>query len=32
MQIANDADILWKADVREKNEDVAARGMQFLEW
>ncbi|XP_059631219.1 phosphoglycerate mutase-like protein 1 [Cornus florida] len=28
----SDADILWKADVREKNEDLAARGMKFLNW
>lgn len=32
IQIENDADILWKADVREKNEDVAARGKQFMDW
>lgn len=32
MQIENDADVLWKAEIREKNEDVAARGMKFLDW
>nr|GMD96466.1 phosphoglycerate mutase-like protein 1 isoform X2 [Ipomoea batatas] len=30
--IENDEDILWKEDVREPNEDVASRGMQFLKW
>lgn len=30
--IENDADVLWKAEIREKNEDVAARGMKFLDW
>ncbi|KAL6995223.1 hypothetical protein U1Q18_005358, partial [Sarracenia purpurea var. burkii] len=30
--IESDADILWKPDVREKNEEVAARGMKFLNW
>ncbi|OVA10258.1 Histidine phosphatase superfamily [Macleaya cordata] len=28
----NDEDILWKADVREANEDVAVRGMKFINW
>ena len=32
LQIESDADILWKPDVREKNEEVAARGMKFLNW
>nr|AFK36395.1 unknown [Lotus japonicus] len=27
-----DEDILWKPDVREKNEEVAATGLRFLEW
>ena len=31
-QIESDADILWKPDVREKNEELAARGMKFLNW
>ncbi|KAJ9166431.1 hypothetical protein P3X46_021189 [Hevea brasiliensis] len=30
--IENDADILWTADVREENQDVAARGQKFLSW
>ncbi|KAH1245104.1 Phosphoglycerate mutase-like protein 1 [Glycine max] len=30
--IENDDDILWKPDIREKNEEVAARGLKFLEW
>ncbi|KAL8131030.1 phosphoglycerate mutase-like protein [Apium graveolens] len=30
--IENDADVLWKADIREKNEDVAARGNKFFDW
>ncbi|KAL2655737.1 hypothetical protein AAZX31_04G087600 [Glycine max] len=30
--IENDEDILWKPDIREKNEEVAARGLKFLEW
>lgn len=32
MQIENEDDILWKADTREKNEEVAARGKKFLDW
>ncbi|CAA6657839.1 unnamed protein product [Spirodela intermedia] len=30
--IENDEDVLWKADVREPNEDVAARGIKFINW
>ncbi|KAK9166161.1 hypothetical protein Scep_001352 [Stephania cephalantha] len=30
--IEDDEDVWWKADVREPNEDVAARGMKFLNW
>ncbi|KAK1405603.1 phosphoglycerate mutase-like protein 1 [Heracleum sosnowskyi] len=30
--IENDADVLWQADIREKNEDVAARGKKFFDW
>ncbi|XP_068656514.1 phosphoglycerate mutase-like protein 1 [Aristolochia californica] len=30
--IENDEDILWKADIREPNEDVGARGVQFINW
>lgn len=30
--IENDTDVLWTADVREKNEEVAARGQKFLNW
>ncbi|OAY74611.1 Phosphoglycerate mutase-like protein 1 [Ananas comosus] len=31
-QIESDEDVLWKADVREKNEEVASRGMKFINW
>jgi broad specificity phosphatase PhoE len=31
-QIESDEDILWKANVRETTEELAARGMKFLEW
>lgn len=30
--IENDGDVLWTADTREKNEDVAARGVKFMKW
>ncbi|XP_030537808.1 phosphoglycerate mutase-like protein 1 isoform X1 [Rhodamnia argentea] len=30
--IENEDDVLWTPDVREKNEEVAARGMKFLNW
>ncbi|KAF1865112.1 hypothetical protein Lal_00004486 [Lupinus albus] len=30
--IESDEDILWKPDIREKNEEVAARGLKFFEW
>ncbi|XP_020080425.1 phosphoglycerate mutase-like protein 1 isoform X2 [Ananas comosus] len=30
--IESDEDVLWKADVREKNEEVASRGMKFINW
>ncbi|KAF6154563.1 hypothetical protein GIB67_017945 [Kingdonia uniflora] len=30
--IESDEDILWKAQIREPNEDVATRGMEFLNW
>ena len=32
IQIENDADVLWKDDIREKNEDVATMGNKFLDW
>lgn len=32
VQVESDDDILWKPDIREKNEEVAARGLKFLEW
>ena len=32
VQIENDDDILWTPDIRERNEDVAARGQKFLKW
>ncbi|KAL2489072.1 Phosphoglycerate mutase-like protein 2 [Forsythia ovata] len=30
--IESDDDILWKPDVREANEELAARGLKFLNW
>ncbi|GKV33521.1 hypothetical protein SLEP1_g42026 [Rubroshorea leprosula] len=30
--IENDRDVLWTPDVREKNEEVAARGLKFMNW
>ncbi|XP_056173153.1 phosphoglycerate mutase-like protein 1 isoform X2 [Syzygium oleosum] len=30
--IENEDDVLWTPDVREKNEEVAVRGMKFLNW
>ncbi|XVE95141.1 hypothetical protein REPUB_Repub02eG0070900 [Reevesia pubescens] len=30
--IESDEDILWEANTREKNEEVAVRGMKFLNW
>ncbi|KAG5543755.1 hypothetical protein RHGRI_016494 [Rhododendron griersonianum] len=30
--IESDADILWKPDTREKDEELARRGMKFLDW
>ncbi|KAK8466887.1 hypothetical protein PHAVU_008G184700 [Phaseolus vulgaris] len=30
--IESEEDILWKPDVREKIEEVSARGLKFLEW
>lgn len=30
--IENDGDVLWTSDTREKNEEVAARGMEFMKW
>ncbi|XP_024969436.1 phosphoglycerate mutase-like protein 1 [Cynara cardunculus var. scolymus] len=30
--IENDGDVLWTADTREKNEEVAARGVKFMKW
>ncbi|THU74646.1 hypothetical protein C4D60_Mb04t35590 [Musa balbisiana] len=30
--IENDEDILWKADIRETDEEVAARGVKFISW
>lgn len=30
--IESDADILWKPDTREKDEELAMRGMKFLNW
>ena len=31
-QIASDEDNLWKKDYRESPEEIAARGMKFLNW
>ncbi|KAI3920056.1 hypothetical protein MKW98_001312 [Papaver atlanticum] len=30
--IENEEDVLWKADVREADESLAARGMKFINW
>ena len=30
VQIENDDDILWMPDIRERDEEVAARGQKFL--
>ncbi|XVE49414.1 hypothetical protein DITRI_Ditri01bG0080800 [Diplodiscus trichospermus] len=30
--IESDEDTLWKADIRETKEEVAARGLKFLNW
>ncbi|KAM5575206.1 phosphoglycerate mutase-like protein 1 [Rosa sericea] len=30
--IENNDDILWTPDIREKNEEVAARGLKFFNW
>ncbi|KAF8021522.1 hypothetical protein BT93_G1844 [Corymbia citriodora subsp. variegata] len=30
--IENEDDVLWTPDIREKNEEVAVRGMKFLKW
>ncbi|KAG6762537.1 hypothetical protein POTOM_033045 [Populus tomentosa] len=30
--IETDEDVLWKADVRESTEELAARGLKFLNW
>ncbi|KAI3435071.1 uncharacterized protein J3R85_006498 [Psidium guajava] len=30
--IESDEDVLWKADVRETKEELAARGIKFLNW
>ncbi|XP_077216326.1 phosphoglycerate mutase family protein [Tasmannia lanceolata] len=30
--IESDEDILWKAETREANEEVAARGLKFINW
>ncbi|KAK4560025.1 hypothetical protein RGQ29_008996 [Quercus rubra] len=30
--IENDKDILWTPDIRERDEEIAARGQKFLKW
>ncbi|XP_076949419.1 phosphoglycerate mutase-like protein 1 [Bidens hawaiensis] len=30
--IENDKDVLWTPDIREKDEDLAARGGKFMKW
>ncbi|KAI3971130.1 hypothetical protein MKW92_013671 [Papaver armeniacum] len=32
LQIESEEDVWWKADVRETDESLASRGMQFLNW
>ncbi|KAK2987420.1 hypothetical protein RJ640_018557 [Escallonia rubra] len=31
-QIESDEDVLWKAEIRETKEELAARGMKFMNW
>ncbi|KAF5739806.1 hypothetical protein HS088_TW12G01017 [Tripterygium wilfordii] len=31
-QVESNDDVLWKPDIREANEELAARGMEFLKW
>lgn len=31
-QIDSDEDIWWKASVRETKEELAARGLKFMNW
>lgn len=31
-QIESDEDGMWNADVRESDEELAARGMKFMNW
>ena len=31
-QIESDEDSLWNADVRESDEELAVRGMKFMNW
>ncbi|KAJ0653405.1 putative histidine phosphatase superfamily, clade-1 [Helianthus annuus] len=30
--IENEDDVLWTKDIREKDEDLAARGVKFMQW
>lgn len=30
--IESDEDILWRADVRESDKELSARGMKFMKW
>jgi hypothetical protein len=32
VQLESDDDILWKPNIRENDEEVAARGLNFLKW
>lgn len=32
IQMESDEDTLWKADIRETKEELAARGVRFLNW
>ena len=32
VQLESDEDILWKPNIRENDEEVAARGLNFLKW
>lgn len=32
LQLETDEDILWKADIRETKEEVASRGLKFMNW
>ena len=32
LQIESEEDNLWRADVRESEEEIFARGLEFMKW